>query len=899
MAAAVASTSTLPQRHPLPRDDPAGPSSASAPLPGRARLSCVPCRKRKSKCDEIVPCSSCLLRGTAESCHLPNTTHAAPRKRSRPSAGQQNSNPVVASHPVDAATVSPTSATSSPTVHTQSASTLSSKRSADEAGLSLRPGQSSDAAEELLKLRQSVARLETLFGVHSGPEAGDRASVTDTPLAFCGADLGEPSSSQSSTATMPLRKHPDPLPRRNAQVMKELCALLPCQRDCEVMLEFLVQEADWIVTCASYQWLQPIWSRFIHGGRVEKVEAVLLAACLALAALLLSEAPHEYYKLCEPISGLHLKLMDWVLDFLRDEQETVGLEEDDQIPGQVKGKTQLLNECLVLGIALDYLRCAGQSKHEAWPLVKRPMQRLFERIGLLDESNAIWDSFDENETEIARRIVWHLVICERWGSIYADAVRHNALRYNENYVRRPQWLRTSLTSPWHASPSGLPPTTQMTRLKTPSKSVVRLFRHKTAEEIYQATELAELTIGVSSLLPGVADYISAVKKWKQQAADRGTPANGNTVGAEQSGPDHTREYLLHQGVSLVEEIKAWRNAVPQAYQEDVHLALDVDDFAACRTAAGASLIHTGVRQMLNAVTRGWVTEELLSDGSSPLLIKLQRMGVENARDSVRVIELTRSLYRCGKIVYFGCWCAYSFFNAATTLAIPLLGASRLSQEAAKAQQRLGKLVLRDRYTDTSPPPAYEKNAQSGPSSSAHSPPLSSGSVTVAALSMSEVRTLGPDILRILDILPTFNASPLGKEAMQRLQVLVESYGIGQSQGPAAGLNVDNTSLLRGVPAVDEAAAALATLSAAGSDNAAGQGISANSNHGAYDLIGAHGESTASLPSSSFVGGSDSLSQMFDSAAGWDSRGPAVFDSLFQLNDAWWDSLLSESSSHAV
>lgn len=48
--------------------------------------------------------------------------------------------------------------------------------------------------------------------------------------------------------------------------------------------------------------------------------------------------------------------------------------------------------------------------------------------------------------------------------------------------------------------------------------------------------------------------------------------------------------------------------------------------------------------MLNTVTRGWVTEELSADESSPLLVKLQQLAVKNAKDSVRVIGLTRSLY---------------------------------------------------------------------------------------------------------------------------------------------------------------------------------------------------------------------------------------------------------------
>lgn len=40
---------------------------------GMQRLSCLPCRRRKSKCDRSQPCSSCVLRSTEKFCYTSTT----------------------------------------------------------------------------------------------------------------------------------------------------------------------------------------------------------------------------------------------------------------------------------------------------------------------------------------------------------------------------------------------------------------------------------------------------------------------------------------------------------------------------------------------------------------------------------------------------------------------------------------------------------------------------------------------------------------------------------------------------------------------------------------------------------------------------------------------------------
>ncbi|CAO1623629.1 unnamed protein product [Parajaminaea phylloscopi] len=872
-------------------------NNSVSPALGRARLSCLPCRKRKSKCDEGVPCTSCLLRGTADVCQLPEPSTATSRRPAdkpitvAPSATESlRANPAVPPLLTSTEAVDSTSLTS--LKRKRRAAEPESSRSYDSAGRS-----GDEALQELRALRDGIGRLEDLLASRGGSSNG--ASPISAGDAFSRANIGDTGEPAYATPSMPVRTHPNPLPARDDETMDELCSIYPCQRDCEVLLEYLVQEADWLSICASYQWLQPIWSRFIYGGRISKVEAVFLTSSLALAALLLAEAPHAYYSINDNPSTVTETLIAWVFAYLRAEQDTVGTEDTYRLPGQWKSKDHVLSQCLGLGITLEYLRSAGQSKQHSWPLVTRAMQRLCERVGLMNEGNQIWDTFDEYETEMARRFVWHLVTCERWSSIFADAAQLRSLAFRESEVRRPTWMRTSATVPLHASPAGLPCNAKTTRLPTASKSRPRLFRSKTSSEVASSMEVADMIVSLSDLLPPVADYISAVKRWKQSFQDKASSHSPETTAG--SGPDHRRESLLHQGVSLVEDLKSWRAGLGEYSDEMKYWPLSSDDYEACRKATAASMVLNGVRQMLNAVTRGWVTEELFADVSSPLLVKLQQEAIHNAKDSVRTIDMTRALYSCGKIVYFSCWCAYIFFSAATTLAIPLLGASRLAEESAQAQERFGLLVLRDRYTLTAgsrPTPGSDGVSPNGGAQATPSPatPSKTNGSTVAALTLSELRTLAPDILRILDLLPLLNASPLGKEAMGRLRTLVDNYGIGGSANTAPapshfGARDWGFSPV-GAATVDEAATALATLSKQGTT----PGARREPGHGS----GVHGQPMLPFDFIPNVSAEPEVGTI-DAANGhdapaisnfWDSQGLAVLDSLVALDDLWWERILS-------
>lgn len=456
--------------------------------------------------------------------------------------------------------------------------------------------------------------------------------------------------------------------------------------------------------------------------------------------------------------------------------------------------------------------------------------------------------------------------------------------------------------------------------RSPAKPVPRLFRHKLGpEESLGAAEVSEIGIGLSALAPDVADYISLIKAWKKslarQSGEQSTPTSSSST--PKTPPDHRREALLHHGVALCEDIKAWQASITSRCFEPS--TLDVKDFFACRKANQASIIHTGVRQILDAVLSVWVTEEMVADVSSPLLIKLQRDAYKNARDVVAAIDLTRTLLNCGRAIYFGSWAAYTFFNAATTLAIPLLGAKRLREEARKAQERLGKIVLTDRYTKLSQRSSGAGQQQAGGGHGEGDAMISA----TPALNLDELRTLAPDILRILDLLPIFTVSPLGQEARQRLAMLVETYKIGQNTSDGMPSHAphlissgavplhpyhhhqhmsgppSSTTTSKELAASGPAAASAPQPPSSFSTLPSLVGPTADIEYRAAGVPPDMGLGLdAGLPDP--AGMSDPFSSMssmpIPMTAEWrDSRGRSVLDDLVALDDAWWGELLSTSS----
>ena len=73
------------------RSGPEEPSEPSGPMRQRSRQACLPCRRRKRKCDGKFPCNVC--KGYDYECEYDNTTQSTSSKRAGPSTAQPSQPP--------------------------------------------------------------------------------------------------------------------------------------------------------------------------------------------------------------------------------------------------------------------------------------------------------------------------------------------------------------------------------------------------------------------------------------------------------------------------------------------------------------------------------------------------------------------------------------------------------------------------------------------------------------------------------------------------------------------------------------------------------------------------------------------------------------------------------------
>lgn len=257
--------------------------------------------------------------------------------------------------------------------------------------------QLSDLQKNLTSLEATIKRQQKLQ-----KQQQEQARRSASNFAWSGGP-------NSSWPSVPIRSHPQPLPPADQTLTDSILAAFPSQSDCEILLEFVLQEPDWIVNCISSQWIIPIWSRLVYGARITKSEAALIAAALAVSSLLLSETPHVYYMTSVNPEHIHPPLADFVQNHL-EQQQDVSAEEQTSRETSPQG---VVDDFIVLGLAIDYLRFSGSRRAAFWPVVKLTLRRRADQVGLMDEESPVWRTFDHLETEMVRRIVWHVIVCER------------------------------------------------------------------------------------------------------------------------------------------------------------------------------------------------------------------------------------------------------------------------------------------------------------------------------------------------------------------------------------------------------------------------------------------------------------------------------------------------------
>lgn len=473
----------------------------------------------------------------------------------------------------------------------------------------------------------------------------------------------------------------------------------------------------------------------------------------------MTETSGLYYKISYSASALSTKLFAYVQQRIASDLPPA-YESNDQ-HGQ-PDVARWLYRALSFGLALEYLRNAGQKKERDWPAITLPYDRFLSEHGFLDEQRPLWRAFTAEQREFARRSVWSYLIGQRWSLLFGNLYPAHHF-FSGIAVQEPSYTGKSLLQPFTAGagPSGA---SQIRTIFRPSKRrVIRLYRVKEQEESRLAALTSLTMIAQTQLLGPVHQQLASCRAFLSE------------VGPDAVSPEQESKivHLARQALALLKQITAWRDQLPAELQ--LVADFDVGDLVACRQAAHASAVQTGVRIMTDLLLRSWLSVPLFAETKSVYVDTIRHEAIQSAKTSMLAVPIYWNLFTCGLVPTCGWWPAFQLFHAANTLAGEVLGHDTVHQETRRARAHYGSLVLTDRLEYTSDHMTISDNG--------------SVSSNRGGDGTSEAREVAHHLFQCLEVLPLLGASPLGKEADQRLRSLVTRHNLAiQVETPPVSLS---------------------------------------------------------------------------------------------------------------
>ncbi|ORY31284.1 hypothetical protein BCR39DRAFT_587609 [Naematelia encephala] len=527
--------------------------------PIRIKESCMPCRQRKSRCDNQRPCSSCTLRSTERDCN--DLTHA-------PSATAPYPPPRVPQH----VTPSPTSQQDASTYPTPpEASSTPARR----------------ALMEIQHLKASIRDLETHIR------------------------------SLEVQSTSPAVGDVDPEERIIWDTLK---AALPPRAACEILLEFLVQECDWLWLFGD---IISIWQTTLARGACSASIAGMMCMSLSIAALLLGPQKNLLYRPQVDLVRLQMDLVQLALSFAPSRPERI---EDF--------------DC-VLPILLYHIY---SGRRHQLPQRGAVVLETATELGLFDETLPSWNGLGPTERETRRRIGQSLIQQTRWSMLISGSQSSSSSRYN---LCRPSYRTHHLSGPISL------PQLESPDEGAPTPSYFRAFHVKSEYEQQRTIDYWHLSHDFAELLPRARAYMDRVE------------AGANT------------DTLASMCDSLYSELLIWRE---QKMPAAGYPFLDVDDVdytepSACREAAQGLVLYHAIAHLSAVILRRWLLD---SDDSpvTPTKSRLREACIANAESSMRTMPVIRALLASNFGPFIAPFASANLFNAAMCFAVPVLRAVR-------------------------------------------------------------------------------------------------------------------------------------------------------------------------------------------------------------------------------
>lgn len=194
---------------------------------------------------------------------------------------------------------------------------------------------------------------------------------------------------------------------------------------------------------------------------------------------------------------------------------------------------------------------------------------------------------------------------------------------------------------------------------------------------------------------------------------------------------------------------------------DSNLAeLDLSDPASARLSAMILVIHNAIGFLMSSITRPWLIEE----ARTPAEATLHDSCLEAATKAMSLMDATRALVATRNAPFVPAFSSGNLFNSATAFTIPVLRAVKL-------------WTADDRDKDIQDLKIIENLHDRRGADDAGIPRTLPSTIYIDGT----IRTYANNILIILDTLKALNLSPLGHEAERRLSVLIQRFGLRESQ----------------------------------------------------------------------------------------------------------------------
>lgn len=348
--------------------------------------------------------------------------------------------------------------------------------------------------------------------------------------------------------------------------------------------------------------------------------------------------------------------------------------------------------------------------------------------GWLDEGSPIWQSVDGDKRESARRIIGTLVANYTW----SKAIDPSSSLLDDQRVNLCQ---TSAAHPFLKGPI---------ELDLPGNTDLGFRVFRTVSK-YERSKSAQYQL----LMSDIDVIVTEIRTYQKRLA-RGFNS------------DQDRQNLAAHCQSLYASLFELRERkAPRLGFSDINLGdLDLNDPASARSAAMALVITNAIGFLTSTITRPW----LIEDPRTPLEQSLHDACLEAGNRAMSTMEVTKALVATRNAPFVPAFASGNLFNSATSFAVPVLRAVKLWTTDNRD----------DDIRDLRLIPNLHHHADQNP----HEPPRNLPSTIYID---GAVRTYANNILLILDTLKALNISPLGAEAEKRLSMLIQKFGLRDSQ----------------------------------------------------------------------------------------------------------------------